>query len=84
MPREEAREGMMHIYYNVIGVRDDKTTVPPTRGLSQFFQDVGVQEDDFVVLKMDVEGAEYALLESIMADGTYKFIDEVCSEKKGQ
>lgn len=73
-------DGMMktlHTYYNYIGLDDDESTVPSTRGLSHFLQDVGVQEDDFVVLKMDVEGVEFALLERIMADGTHKLIDEV-------
>jgi hypothetical protein len=43
---------------------------------------IDVQEDDFVVLKMDVEGIEFDLLERIMADGTYKLIDEVCTFAK--
>ena len=67
----------MHLNYNYIGLDDASTTSPPTRGLSQFLLDTGVQEDDFVVVKMDVEGIEYDLLERLMADGSYKLIDEV-------
>ena len=75
-------EGMMdtlNIYHNYIGLDENTATSPPTRGLRQFLQDIGVQEDDFVVLKMDVEGIEFDLLERIMADGTHKLIDEVCT-----
>ena len=68
---------MLNIYHNYIGLDENTATSPPTRGLGQFLQDIGVQEDDFVVLKMDVEGIEFDLLERIMADGTHKLIDEV-------
>ena len=67
----------MDLHYNYVGLDDDSTTRPPTRGLSQFLRDTGVQEDDFVVVKMDVEGIEYDLLERLMADGSHKLIDEV-------
>jgi hypothetical protein len=73
-------EGIMdtlNIYHNFIGLDEDLETSPPTRGLGQFLQDIDVQEDDFVVLKMDVEGIEFDLLERIMADGSHKLIDEV-------
>ena len=67
----------MHLNYNYVGLDDASTTNPPTRGLSQFLRDTGVQEDDFVVVKMDVEGIEYDLLERLMVDGSHKLIDEV-------
>ena len=76
-------EGMMDtlkIYHNFIGLDENSATTPPTRGLAQFLQDIAVQEDDFVVLKMDVEGIEFDLLERIMADDTHKLIDEVGGE----
>lgn len=72
----------LHIYHNYIGLDNNTATTPPTRGLSQFLQDIGIQEDDFVVLKMDVEGAEFDLLERIMADGTHKLVDEVWKCKR--
>lgn len=77
-------EGMMDtlkIYHNFIGLNEDSKTSPQTRGLGQFLQDIDVQEDDFVVLKMDVEGLEFDLLECIMGDGTHKLIDEVRRKK---
>jgi FkbM family methyltransferase len=36
--------------------------------------------DEHVILKMDVEGAEYELLERMLADGTDKLIDELVIE----
>lgn len=68
---------MLKIYHNFIGLDESSATTPPTRGFAQFLQDIAVQEDDFVVLKMDVEGVEFDLLEGIIADGTHKLIDEV-------
>jgi len=68
---------MLNIYHNFIGLDEDSKTSPQTRGLGQFLKDIGAQEDDFVVLKIYVEGIEFDLLERIMADGTYKLIDEV-------
>jgi len=79
-------EGMMemlNIYHNFIGPDENWATTPPTRGLTQFLQDIDVREDDFLVLKMDVEGLEFDMMERIMADGTYKLIDEV-RRKKGE
>jgi len=32
-------------------------------------------EDDFIVLKMDIEGAEFELLQSMIDDGSIKFIN---------
>ena len=67
----------MSLYYNYIGLQDDASTSPPTKGLSQFFQEVGIREDDFVVMKMDVEGLEFDLIERMISDGSYKLVDEV-------
>jgi len=78
----EGMMDMLNIYHNFIGLDEDSKTSPQTRGLGQFLKDIGAQEDDFVVLKMDVEGIEFDLLERIMADGTYKLIDEVCTFSK--
>eukprot|EP00624_Nannochloropsis_granulata_P006509 evm.model.NODE_48856_length_45577_cov_40.689011.7 len=72
----------LKIYHNFIGLNENSKTSPQTRALSQFLKEIDVQEDDFVVLKMDVEGIEFDLLERMMADGTYKLIDEVCTFAK--
>lgn len=54
------------IYYNYVGLEDDVNTSPPTKGLSQFLQNAGIRKEDFVVMKMDVEGMEYPLVERIL------------------
>lgn len=67
----------MSLYYNYVGLDDDVTTSPPTRGLAHFLENAGVREADLVVMKMDVEGLEYALIERMLSDGSYKLVDEV-------
>lgn len=64
-------------YHNFVGPEDNSNSSPPTRGLSNFIREIGVKDNDFVVMKIDVEGWEYDLLERMMGDGTYKLIDEV-------
>jgi hypothetical protein len=66
-------------FHNYVGVEDNAQTTPATKGLSQFLKKVGIVENDFVVLKMDVEGLEYNLLSRIMEDGTHRLLDEVGS-----
>lgn len=36
--------------------------------------------DDCIILKMDIEGAEYAILDKMIADGTDKYIDNLIIE----
>lgn len=67
----------MFLYHNYVGVDDDVSTSPPTKGLSRFLENIGIHEDDFVVMKMDVDGMEYALIERMLSDGSYKLVDEV-------
>ena len=69
--------GSMTLFHNYIGLDDNASTSPPTKGLAQFLKDVGIQEEDFVVIKMDVEGVEYDLIERMLNDGSYKLVDEV-------
>lgn len=64
-------------FHNYIGLADNKTTTPATKGLRSFMDNNQIHEDDFVVIKMDVEGQEYEMLEQIMKDGSHKLIDEV-------
>ena len=67
----------MSLYHNYVGLDDDTSTSPPTKGLAQFFQEIGIRKDDFVVMKMDVEGVEFDLIERMLSDGSYKLVDEV-------
>jgi len=67
----------MFLHYKYVGVEDDASTSPPTTGLGRFLKTMAIEKEDFVVVKMDVEGIEYELIESILNDGTYTLIDEV-------
>lgn len=37
-------------------------------------------KDDYVIVKMDIEGAEFPLLEKMMRDGTAKYMDQLWVE----
>jgi hypothetical protein len=39
-----------------------------------------LSENDYVILKMDIEGAEYDTLEKIITDGRLKFINKLYIE----
>merc|ERR1719195_1292054 len=39
-----------------------------------------VKDTDFVVVKMDIEGAEHALLSKMMSSGTIELVDELFVE----
>ena len=69
--------GSMSLYHNYVGLDSDVSTSPPTKGLAHFLREIGVREDDFVVMKMDVEGVEFDLIERMLSDGSYKLVDEV-------
>eukprot|EP00002_Diphylleia_rotans_P007734 TRINITY_DN17397_c0_g1_i1.p1 TRINITY_DN17397_c0_g1~~TRINITY_DN17397_c0_g1_i1.p1 ORF type:complete len:252 (+),score=70.25 TRINITY_DN17397_c0_g1_i1:46-801(+) len=43
--------------------------------IKTLFETVGLTENDYVVIKMDVEGAEYDVLRSILAHGLLRYID---------
>jgi len=54
--------------------------------ISQFIKD-SFLENDYIVLKFDIEGAEYPVIEKMKNDGTLNYIDEIFGElhsvKKG-
>lgn len=50
-----------------------------TVDFSNFLRD-NVSEDDFVVVKMDIEGAEFDVLPSLIEDGSYKLINDFYCE----
>jgi len=57
----------------------EEEVIVDTINFSKFLKDT-VTEDDFVVVKMDVEGAEFDILPSIIQDETYKLIDDFYCE----
>jgi hypothetical protein len=71
-----------HFFFQAfIGARSDPSTSPPTIGFSDFLQTtLALQPADAVVVKMDVEGYEYDIVSSLLADGTHELIDEMMIE----
>ncbi|XP_070549623.1 uncharacterized protein [Ptychodera flava] len=51
----------------------------PTVDLSMWIQN-NTRKDDYVILKLDVEGAEYAVLRKMLQDGTFDWIDKFYGE----
>lgn len=55
-----------------------KVTVPAVK-LSRWVKE-NVREDDYCVLKLDIEGAEYPVLEQLFEEGTIERVDELYVE----
>ncbi|XP_070549885.1 uncharacterized protein [Ptychodera flava] len=53
--------------------------VIPTVDLSQWIQR-NVDKKDYVIFKLDVEGAEYGILRKMLKDGTFAWIDKFYGE----
>ena len=73
-------------YSNGTSLRKDKGNVDPndsftveTVDFSKFVLD-NFNEKDYIVLKMDVEGAEYDILDKMLSDGSISYIDELYIE----
>lgn len=58
--------------------QEEEVTVE-TVDFSKFLKD-NVSEDDFVVVKMDIEGAEFEVLPSMIKDESYKLINDFYCE----
>lgn len=71
-----------HFFFQTfIGSLSDPSTVPPTIGLSDFLTTtLQLTPADAVVVKMDVEGYEYGLVEHLLGDGAAALIDELFLE----
>ncbi|CAH1268657.1 Hypp3940 [Branchiostoma lanceolatum] len=61
------------------GRRFGVKTVVPMLDLSSWVQENTVIEDH-VILKIDVEGSEYEIVEKMLKDGTFKWIDKFYAE----
>ncbi|XP_078698479.1 uncharacterized protein LOC144925982 isoform X2 [Branchiostoma floridae x Branchiostoma belcheri] len=51
----------------------------PTVDLSRWIQE-NTAVEDYVIFKLDVEGAEYDILKKMLADGTFKWVDRYYGE----
>ena len=64
-----------------VGAQSDPSTSPPTIGFSDLLRHaLGLQPADAVVVKMDVEGYEYAVIDTMLRDGTQTLVDELMLE----
>ncbi|XP_078676896.1 uncharacterized protein LOC144913790 [Branchiostoma floridae x Branchiostoma belcheri] len=51
----------------------------PTIDLSTWIQE-NTNQEDYVIFKLDVEGAEYDILKKMLMDGTFKWVDKYYGE----
>ncbi|XP_035662768.1 uncharacterized protein LOC118406650 [Branchiostoma floridae] len=70
--RDDAKAGRQ------LGVRN----VIPMVDLSKWIQE-NTTPEDYVIFKLDVEGAEYEILEKMIKEGTFKWIDKFYGEFHG-
>lgn len=74
----EQRHTFHHAF---VGARSDASTVPPTIGFPDFLRrTLRLQPADAVVVKMDVEGYEYDIVNALLADGSHALVDELMLE----
>lgn len=68
---------------NKVNVYEDKFLEVNTIDISQWLLD-NFTADDYIVLTMDIEGAEYQVLEKMQQDKSLKLIDELYIEFHGK
>ncbi|KAJ4459665.1 putative translational elongation factor EF-1 alpha [Paratrimastix pyriformis] len=54
-----------------------RTVQVPAVGLSSFFREIGATKNDLILVKMDIEGAEYDVLKEILLDGSWQLISHL-------
>jgi len=67
-----------HVYHYGFNYKEEGETIKSIN-FSRFLQD-NINVGDFVVVKMDIEGAEFDVLPSIIEDNSYKLIDHFYCE----
>lgn len=66
-------------YYKKVKNEDCPVIVSPCIDLSEFIEQQA-QHYEEIVLKLDVEGAEYAILKKMLKDGTVKYVKKLYAE----
>ena len=71
-----------HFFFQAFaGARSNTSTSPPTIGVSDLLTTMlQLQPADAVVIKMDAEGSEYEIVDTLLGDGTTDLIDEMMLE----
>ena len=59
--------------------RDDDYELVETVDISKFIKD-NFSTEDHIILKLDVEGAEYQIIEKLLADNTFPYIKKLYME----
>lgn len=62
------------------GLREDHYVDIPCFDLSSWIKETFEKEEDYLILKLDIEGAEYEVLNKMIEDGTIDMIDEFWGE----
>lgn len=62
-----------------VGTKDNAAASPPVVDLVAFLQ-AHARVEDFVMLKVDIEGAEYELLDALTERGAWPLVDEFMVE----
>ncbi|CAH1779367.1 unnamed protein product [Owenia fusiformis] len=73
----ENEKGRVRLYESFVGVESSNTKTD----IADFIVNkLGIKTDDFLVIKMDIEGTEYKVLDYLKKRGTWPLIDELFVE----
>ncbi len=75
--------GVTDLAGNVVKTRDSDTTRKPVHVDSVDFGQwlkKNFKQKDFILVKMDIEGAEYPILKKMLKDGSMKYVDKLYVE----
>ncbi|XP_078682182.1 uncharacterized protein LOC144916733 [Branchiostoma floridae x Branchiostoma belcheri] len=72
-PKDSEKQSEMH------GRRFSERNVIPKIDISTWIQQ-NTDIDDYVILKLDVEGAEYEIIDKMLKEGTFKWVDKLYGE----
>lgn len=67
------------VFEHKLNIVDKKKISVPTIDFSQWLKN-NFNRKDLIILKMDIEGAEYEVLNKMISDGTIEYIDELLVE----
>jgi FkbM family methyltransferase len=67
------------VYGGIFNYDNSKEFTVNTINFSEFLKKV-TNEEDFVLIKMDIEGSEFDVLDSLIESGDFKLIDEIYVE----
>ena len=66
--------------YFTRSTRTARRSLCPPYDVAEWFEKHISLEDDFVVVKMDIEGAEWSVIQHMMRRGVWRYVDELFLE----